>query len=347
MTPGTESFRIVQVGVGLWGKGWAEIVARARGFTLDCVVDRSATARAWARAELRVPTTMSLERALQSFEPDGVLIVAPPNAHRVLAEQALESGAHVAIEKPLALSMADAREIVACAERTGRLAVVTQNYRFRRQPEALRRLVLGGGLGSLRAIAIRCLRDLRHAWISPQDWRGRMRHPYVLDMAIHHVDLVRAITRREVVEATARSWSAPDGPFRHDAAIAGLLDLDGGTTVTYEGTWTAVRGRTSWNGDWELVGDLARATWTGGTERALRGVVTLEKYGEQPEMVRLPRLPALDRLGVLHELRAAASGEREPECSARENLRTLATVLALARATEECRPVRVSELLEG
>jgi predicted dehydrogenase len=173
-----------------------------------------------------------------------------------------------------------------------------------------------------------------------------MRHPYLLDMAIHHLDLVRSITGREVVEVTARSWSAPDDPFAHDAAVAALLELEGGTPVAYEGTWAGVRGTTSWNGDWELVGERSRVTWTGGTERALHGVVTLERYGEPPASVRLPRLPVLDRLGVLHDLRAAARDGREPECSARDNLRTLATVLALARSTEERRPVLVSELFD-
>jgi predicted dehydrogenase len=346
MPAGSGPLRIVQVGAGLWGRGWAEIVARARGFALVGIVDRSAAARAWARSELGVPTATSLERALRSFESDAVLIVSPPGTHRSLAEEALESGLHVAVEKPLALSMADARGMVACAERTGSVAVVAQNYRFRRQPEALRRLVQAGDLGQLRAITVRCVRDLRRAWISPRDWRGRMRHPYLLDMAIHHVDLLRATTRREVVEVTARSWSAPDGPFEHDAAISALLDVEGGTPVAYEGSWTGVRGWTSWNGDWEIVGDCGRATWTGGTERALRGVVTVERYGEAPTKVVLPRLPALDRLGVLHDLRAAARSGHEPVCSARDNLRTLATVLSLARATEERRPVRVSELLE-
>jgi predicted dehydrogenase len=125
-----------------------------------------------------------------------------------------------------------------------------------------------------------------------------------------------------------------------------VLDVEGGTPVSYAGTWTGVRGWTSWNGDWEIVGDRGRVTWTGGTERALRGVVTLERYGKAPAKVELPRLPALDRLGVLHDLRAAARTGREPECSASDNLQTLATVLSLARATEERRPVLVSELLE-
>ena len=114
-----------------------------------------------------------------------------------------------------------------------------------------------------------------------------------------------------------------------------------------DGSWAAVGPETSWNGDWELVGARARATWTGGVVDALRGTVVLERYGTPPARVTGDRLPALDRLGVLHELRAAASSGREPECSVADNLGSLAAVLALARSADERRPVSVEEVLGG
>jgi hypothetical protein len=55
-------------------------------------------------------------------------------------------------------------------------------------------------------------------------------------------------------------------------------------------------------------------------------------------------LPALDRLGILHEARRAIRDGGDPECSAAHNLRTLATTLALARSTDEHGPVRVDTL---
>jgi predicted dehydrogenase len=222
--------------------------------------------------------------------------------------------------------------------------MVAQNYRFRRQSRALGELVRAGTLGRLAAIRCECRRDLRAAWISPRDWRGRMPHPYVLDMAVHHVDLVRSITGQEIAEVDARSWRSPDGPFRHHPTVAALLTLVDGTPVSYEGTWAEALGReTSWNGDWELVGSRGRATWTGGVQAALRGTVAVELNGSR-RRAELPTIPALDRLGVLHEARRAIRAGDEPECSAADNLRTLAAVLAIARSAEERRPVRVEEI---
>ncbi len=341
------SLAIVQVGVGLWGRSWAELVARARGFELAAVVDAGQEARRWASKALGVPTFTRLERALDTVPADVVLLISPPETHRPLAETAFAAGRHVVVEKPLALTMYDAAAIVEAARAAGKVAVVGQNYRFRRQSRALGRLIAENALGDLRAIRIEFRRDLRSRWISPHDWRGRMAHPLLLDMAIHHVDLIRSMTGREVVEVDARGWPVGDSPFAHDPGVAALLTLADGTPVSYYGTWAEALGHeTSWNGDWELVGAKARATWTGGVNDALRGTVKLEHYGSGSEGTRLtpPRLPVLDRLAVLHEARRAIREGVEPECSAADNLRTLAVVLALARSTELRAPVPVEQV---
>jgi predicted dehydrogenase len=334
---------VVQVGVGLWGRSWAELVVRARGFRLAGVVDGHPAAREWA-AGLGVPVFRRLGQALRALQPDVVLLVSPPDTHRPLAEEALAAGSNVVVEKPLAPTLSDAAAIAAAARGEGRIAMAAQNYRFRRQSRALGQLVRSHALGSLRAIRCECRRDLRAAWISPRDWRGRMPHPYLLDMAVHHVDLVRAITGREIAEVDARSWPSPDGPFRHDPTVSALLTLADGTPVAYEGTWVEALGReTSWNGDWELVGSKGRATWTGGVQAALRGTLAIDMNGRR-RRADLPVLPALDRLGVLEEARRAIHAGDEPECSTADNLHTLAAVLAMARSTEERRPVLLEEM---
>lgn len=335
---------IIQVGVGFWGRSWAELIAGAPVLRLAAFVDADRAAREWGSTTLRVRAFRRLEQALASVESDAVLLVSPPTTHRPLAEASLAAGRHVVVEKPLATSITDANALAAAARHGGRHVMVAQNYRFRRQSQALRELVRTRTLGRLLGIRVTCRRDLRSAWISRRDWRGRMTHPYLLDMAIHHVDLLRAITGHDIVEVDARAWRVPDAPFRHEPTVQALLTLEDGTPVAYEGTWATPGRETSWNGDWELVGMRARATWTGGVTDALRGTVRLERYDEPPTRIQLPALPAIDRLGVLHELERAIAGARPPECSATDNVRSLAALLALARSVEEHRPVSTAEI---
>ena len=171
-----------------------------------------------------------------------------------------------------------------------------------------------------------------------------MTHPYLIDMAIHHVDMLRMITGQEIAEVDARAWRVPDSPFEREPTVEALLALADGTPVAYEGTFAAARSETSWNGDWELVGTEARATWTGGVQNPLRGTVALERYGRPPRRVSPPVLPALDRVGVLEELRRAVHDGVAPEVSAADNVRTFAAVLAIARSIDERRPGRAVKL---
>jgi predicted dehydrogenase len=336
-----KPLRIVQVGGGFWGRSWAELVHSATGIRLAALVDASKDVRAWATGEFQVPVFPQLDAAAEAVEADAVLLVTPPPSHRPLGELALARGLHVVCEKPLADDLTDARALVRAAARARRHVMVAQNYRFRRQPRALQQLVSSGALGRLRGIRISCRRDLRDGWVRRGEWRSRMEHPYLLDMAIHHIDMLRQITGREIAEADARGWKVPDSPFDHEAVVEALITLDDGTPVAYEGTWAAAAGsETSWNGDWELVGERGRATWTGGVKNALRGTVAFERYGSPRQRPALPVLPALDRIGVLHELRHAIADGTSPECSASDNVKSLGAVLAMARSVERRRPVR-------
>jgi predicted dehydrogenase len=338
------AFTIIQVGAGLWGRSWAELIARAPGFRLAALVDASADARHWASETLGAPVFRTLSKALRAVESHAVLLVSPPDTHRPLVEASLAAGRHVVVEKPLALTLEDAAAI-ASAGRVSRLHVmVAQNYRFRRQSRALGEIVGRRALGRLKAVHVQCRRDLRSMAISPRDWRARMPHPYLLDMAVHHVDLLRAITGHEVVEVDARSWQVPDAPFRHDTTVEALITLADGTPVAYAGSWAAPDRLTSWNGDWEFIGTSGRATWNGGVGDALRGTVEISDYQARPARAALPVLQAVDRLAVLHELRRAVATGDQPECSAVDNINTLRATLALARSTETRRPVSVAEL---
>jgi predicted dehydrogenase len=291
--------------------------------------------------ELAVPAFPRLERTLATVEADAVLLVSPPETHRPLAEVALAHGRHVLSEKPLALRLDDAQTLAEIADRTGLNVMVAQNYRFRRQPRALQELVSTGALGRLHGIRITCRRDLRNAWISSHGWRAEMAHPYLLEMAIHHIDLLRMITGREVAQLDALAWKVPDSPFRMEPNVQALPLLEDGTPVAYEGDFAAAGIETSWNGEWELVGERARAIWRGGINSPLRGPVVIERYGSRAEHADLPRLPALDQLGVLHEFRRAIASGTPPECSASDNVKSLAVILGLARSVEARSSIRL------
>ena len=172
-----------------------------------------------------------------------------------------------------------------------------------------------------------------------------MRHPYVLDMSIHHFDLKRAATGRDVRHVHARSWRVTDSPFVHDPAVAAILDLDGGVPVVYEGNWATHEPETSWNGEWEIVGEAGRLLWSGSKEDRGSGEVVFERWGHKSRPVEQPDLEFVEREATLQILREAIEGGAPPETTAADNVKSLAAMLGCVRSIESGEPVDVAALL--
>ncbi len=121
------------VGVGIVGNGMATrvfhapYIAATPGLDLRAVVSRRADAELPLPGLARVP---DLETLLSDPAIELVVIATPSASHAALACQALEAGRHVVVEKPFTLDAACAREVVACAERAGRLVTVFHNRRW-------------------------------------------------------------------------------------------------------------------------------------------------------------------------------------------------------------------------
>ena len=265
-----------------------------------------------------------------------MLIVTPPDTHASLAQMALQAGRHVLVEKPLATTLPDAEGTVRTAADAGRIVMVSQNYRFRAGARTLQRLVQDGAVGSLISLRLTFRRDTR-ALFPPDDFRYQMRHPLLLDMAIHHYDLIRAISGQDIVRVAARSWPVPNSPYAHHPAAAALLTLSGGTAALYDADWAARDNETLWDGQWELLGTAGQVCWPGSTAQEIaiqRGDATVEAIPVAP-------LAAEDRAGVLAAFRQAVETGSPPETSGLANLNSIGAVLACVQAADSGEAIAV------
>lgn len=86
---------------------------------------------------------------LREKQPDVIHITTPPATHAALAMQALEAGSHVLVEKPMCLSVSEADDMIAAAERSGAKLCVNHNYLFRPSVQKARSLVTAGDIGQV------------------------------------------------------------------------------------------------------------------------------------------------------------------------------------------------------
>jgi predicted dehydrogenase len=293
-----------------------------------------------------------VSEALDGTDADAVVVTTPPASHHELITSALERGLHVLSEKPLATTIAEGQSIVRAAERAGRIVMVSQNYRFRAPAHTVQGVVADGRLGRLLHVAVAHRRDTREM-LPAGDFRHRMQHPFLLDMMIHHADLLRAISGQDAAQVLCRSWPVPDSPFEHHPAVAALLTLSGGTVVSYAGDWATRGPETSWSGDWDLLGERGRLTWRrgrapAGTDDDVRTAVLSLQLGDEPARpVEVLQPAALDRHGTLRAFRSAVEDGGPVVSSAADNIRSLAIVLAAVESVETGRQIDVEALLSA
>lgn len=111
--------------------------------------------RAMAQAE-------ALRSSVDGSGIDAVAIVTPNHLHAPVAHAFLDAGIHVICDKPLALTLAEARSLAAKAQATGRVFAVTYNYSGYPMVRRARQLVKAGALGPLRLVQVEYAQD----WLS-------------------------------------------------------------------------------------------------------------------------------------------------------------------------------------
>jgi predicted dehydrogenase len=99
-----------------------------------------------------------LELMLDGEAPDFVDVASPPGMHHEAARTALRAGAHVLVEKPLALTLADFDELAALAAEKRRVLMCVHNWKYAPAYAAARRAVEAGRLGEIRFMSIDRLR---------------------------------------------------------------------------------------------------------------------------------------------------------------------------------------------
>ena len=190
-----KQMRALLVGAGAMGQNWAQNLHGNPDVLLAGWMDIRPGAAREAIEKLRyehVAGFEDLDKALAELKPDMVVDVTVPEAHHKVTLSALAAGAHVLGEKPMAHSMEHAREMVAAAQKAGRLYMVSQSRRYDPRAIAFRELIRQhvGTLGILTS----------DFFLGPHfgGFREEMKSVLLLDMAIHTFDSARADTARRI-----------------------------------------------------------------------------------------------------------------------------------------------------
>jgi len=179
----------------------------------------------------------SLDEMLARTELDVLSIASPPFDHRGAVLAALHRGLHVLCEKPFALNVADAQEMLGAAERAGTVCALAHEFRYVPSRIAIKELIDNAHLGPLRAIEVSWLATtLRARTERPQSWWFERARGGGLTGAVlsHLVDQATWLAGRPPVRATGfertanAQREASGKPFTSDVADGAFATIDYG-----------------------------------------------------------------------------------------------------------------------
>jgi predicted dehydrogenase len=154
------------------------------------------------RANLNTQAFSDYRELLEQPEIDAVVICLPNELHASAAISALQAGKHVYLEKPMAIDLDDGRRLIEAWRRSsGRVAMIGFNFRFNPLNQEMQRQVQNGRIGEL--IGGRSVLTSAAHRMPPWKTKRATGGGILLDLASHHIDLLRFWFDDNVVEVNA------------------------------------------------------------------------------------------------------------------------------------------------
>lgn len=336
-----NTHRIALAGFGAWGQMHARAIAAlgdAEIVAVYCHGENSA--RAAAELLPDVPRFDDYEAMLAAGGFDVVNITVPNFQHSRFACLALEAGAHVFLEKPVGLTLAQCDAVIEKQRATGGLVAVNHELRVSHQWKTARDLVASGELGRIRyqhlSLFRHKFRQGSGGWRYAADKVGS----WVLEELVHFFDLVMWYARENGKPARVRATGngGSDGLTRN---VSATLEWADGSFAVLSQCLSGFEHHTLL----EIAGESGaiRTWWAGAMDRTLHPefAMKVQRGSGEPEEVAIPRSGEVFELE--ENLRQALAGFRAGRSIFSPSEARLAVEVCLA-ADESLRRGRAVEL---
>jgi len=336
--------KAIVVGAGGISNAWFKPL-KAEDVDVVAVVDlnKANAEQRIAEHELNAKATDDLDKALADHPSDFVVDLTIPDAHCEVTCESLETGRHVIGEKPMAATFEQARRMVAAAEKTRKLYMVSQSRRYNARHEQVRRTLETGAIGPVTHAHCDFFMGCHFG-----GFRDEMEHVLLNDMSIHHFDLMRMFTGLDPVAVYAEEYNPHGSWYAHGPNANCLFEMTGGVRFTYRGSWCAEGCHTSWNGDWRITGP--KGTYIFEQDQPPRGQVVAGDEGFNRPLTEAPiadepQLKGNGQHGALIEFLAAIDGGPTPQGECRDNIKSMAMVSAAIESAATGQRIDITKML--
>ena len=214
------------IGVGSMGRNHARVYSELAEAELVAVSDANAKQAESVAEKIGVRAYTDYREMLAKEQPEAVSIAVPTVMHEEVGIVALEAGAHVLMEKPIAATIEEGQRLIEKAKSVGRQLMVGHIVRFNPAIQALKQKLAAGELG--RIFQVFC----RRAGPFPS---RILDVGVVVDLAPHDVDLMRFLTGADPVRVYAETEQRLH--TNHEDLLWGVLRFADGITGSLEINW--------------------------------------------------------------------------------------------------------------
>jgi predicted dehydrogenase len=240
----SDKIRVLVVGCGNMGTSHARAYHQLDGFELVGVVSRGPESRGRLSAELGgVAQFASIEEGIAATQPDAVSINTYPDTHAEYARLALDAGAHIFMEKPIANTVEEAQKIVDMAVAAGRKVVI--GYILRVHPAWKEFIHQARQLGKPLVMRMNLnQQSCGRMWDTHKSLMNSMSP--IVDCGVHYVDVMCQMTQSTPVEVSAVGARLTDelveGMYNYGMLIVRFAD---GSVGWYEAGWGPMMSETA------------------------------------------------------------------------------------------------------
>jgi len=339
LTP--QNFRIAFSGCGRISKNHFDAIAKIDGLELAAVCDADPDRAARAGEEWKVPHFTSYEKMLAETNADIVTIATPSGLHPEQGVAAARAGMHVVTEKPMAISLTGADELVKACDTAGvRLFVVKQN-RLNPPVQLLKRAVDRGRFGRIY------MASCTVHWARPQEyydqapWRGTWEFDggAFMNQASHYVDLIQWLMG-PVESVMAKTATLARRIETEDSGIA-ILKFRSGALGVIQVTMLAYP--KNLEGSLTLLGEKGSAK-IGGTAVNKIEHWQFADYDDDDKLVdqvetNPPNVYGLGHEGYYRNVLSVLRGEARPDTDGRAGRKSLELILGIYESAKTGREV--------
>ena len=353
--PVSTPLPVVLIGCGRVAEKHLKAISKLKGLELKAVVDVNPESAKRLLESVKgfsdVKQYSDYKTAIDEIKPAIVSVTVPSGLHFQIAKYAMEHGSNLLLEKPMTMSVSEAREIFELSKKTGLKIAMGHIYRYLPIVGLVRQDIAEGKYGKVTHGTIYVRWGHGEDYYSSAAWRGTWKSDggALMNQTIHAIDLLIWLMGSEPEQAQAMIAKRLRNIEAEDLGMA-VLRLENGALAQIEGTTATIPSRHTAefsvfceNGQLSMGLDSGKphlniySVKENGKTKKLNGYYIRKQFKEGGMFSYKCALNP--HLGIYKDLHDSIIGNRNPIADAYSGFSSVDTMLGIYKSAKEGRPV--------